>query len=379
MESSGGATAPNWTEKVEDLVHGGEVDEAIAFLESTVSNLVEQFKNDKNGGMSPSSVADQLATALQDLSKLYSARGFSLRADQAFSRALQISHAKGGSLIETESVSDVFTEARDSRNEVTADHIAEHGYGESSSNLKSDDFPLEGDAEDDWEAIADCAPEELLSPQCLSGVSKLSLEDSKEDSKAQATKRRGRGTFSYKKQGLYSDSQSDEPCIDDSEDASLCQDEDLEKRNSMHGTRHILVLADFNPSTRTTDLEKLLGSFKDRFVIRWVNDTTALAVFRTPSVALEALNSTRCPFTVRLLDEDEELFSKIPPKDLEPPRQRPQTSARTAQRLIAQSMGIRLPSSFGSNELRKQEEARKNRILSRQNMRDDAWGDEDPN
>lgn len=64
--------------------------------------------------------------------------------------------------------------------------------------------------------------------------------------------------------------------------------------------------------------------------------------------------------------------------DLEPPRQRPQTSARTAQRLIAQSMGIRLPSTFGSNELRKQEEARKNRIVSRQNMREDAWG-EDPN
>lgn len=95
MESSGGATTPNWTEKVEDLVDGGEVDQAIAFLEFTVFNLEEQFKTDKNGGMSPSSVADQLATALQDLSKLYSARGFSLRADQTFSRALQIKHAKG--------------------------------------------------------------------------------------------------------------------------------------------------------------------------------------------------------------------------------------------------------------------------------------------
>lgn len=66
--------------------------------------------------------------------------------------------------------------------------------------------------------------------------------------------------------------------------------------------------------------------------------------------------------------------------DLEPPRQRPETSARTAQRLIAQGMGIKLPASssssstFGSSQLRKQEEARKNRIVSRQNMRDDAWG-----
>lgn len=53
--------------------------------------------------------------------------------------------------------------------------------------------------------------------------------------------------------------------------------------SEMYGTRHILVLASLNLSTRTTDLERLLGSFKDRFVIRWVNDTTALAVFRTPS------------------------------------------------------------------------------------------------
>lgn len=61
--------------------------------------------------------------------------------------------------------------------------------------------------------------------------------------------------------------------------------------------------------------------------------------------------------------------------DLEPPRARPQTSARTAQRLIAQSMGLKLPSStFGSRELRNQEEARRNRIVTRQKMRDDAWG-----
>jgi len=62
--------------------------------------------------------------------------------------------------------------------------------------------------------------------------------------------------------------------------------------------------------------------------------------------------------------------------DLDPPRIRPETSTSTARRLIAQGMGIKLPSTnFGSKELRKQEEARRNRIVSRQNMRDDAWGD----
>lgn len=44
--------------------------------------------------------------------------------------------------------------------------------------------------------------------------------------------------------------------------------------------------------------------------------------------------------------------------------------------MIAQGMGIKLPSAVGSAEYRKQEDARKNRIVSRQNMRDDAWGDD---
>jgi len=48
---------------------------------------------------------------------------------------------------------------------------------------------------------------------------------------------------------------------------------------------HALVLADFPPSTKTADLEKLLENFKNRgFVIRWISDTAALAVFRTPII-----------------------------------------------------------------------------------------------
>jgi len=50
------------------------------------------------------------------------------------------------------------------------------------------------------------------------------------------------------------------------------------------GTKHVLVLYDFSPSTRTTDLERIFEKFGDHGVaIRWVNDTSALAVFRTPS------------------------------------------------------------------------------------------------
>ncbi|KAL6499717.1 hypothetical protein OROGR_027627 [Orobanche gracilis] len=381
MDSSSMTTACNWTETIEDLVHGGEIGQAISFLESVISNLENELEKEqlpnKNGVKSGFSMAYQLFSALQDLSKLYAADGFSLRADQTQSRALQFKHRIEGFQLEMESSSHEYAESRVSHNEATpSDGTAKHGHDENSSNLHTDCIPRESSEDDDWEAIVDRAPEELLSSQCLPGISKLSLEDSKAQ---KSTRRRGRGRFAFKKQGLYSDNQSDEPVFDDSESDSVSRDENSEKINLIHGTHHVLVLADFPTSTRTTDLEKLLEKFKDAFVMRWVNDTMAIAVFRTPSVALEASNSIRCPFTVRVLDADDKILNSIPPKDLEPPRRRPPTSARTAQRLIAQSMGIKLPSAFGSSELRKQEDARKSRIVSRQEMRNDAWGDDDVN
>ncbi|XP_020424761.1 coiled-coil domain-containing protein R3HCC1L isoform X2 [Prunus persica] len=227
---------------------------------------------------------------------------------------------------------------------------------------------------DDWEAIADREPDELLSSQVLPEVSKLSLEDTK----GQTPKRRGRGTFSYKKDELYSDQIPDKLIIDMREDEDVCHnlEGDPKIRNSKFGTQHVLVLADFPPSTTTIELEKLFQDFGDRgVVIRWVNDTVALAVFQTPSIALEARNCIRCAMKVRVLDENDTLLSSISPKDLEPPRQRPQTSVRTAQRLIAHGMGLKLPSTaFGSVDLKKQEDDRKSRIVMRQKLKDDAWG-----
>lgn len=73
----------NWTEEVEDLVHGGEIDKAISVLKSVISSLE---KNPQKG----SSSSSELATALLDLSKLYSSQGLSLKADQTRSLAFQI-------------------------------------------------------------------------------------------------------------------------------------------------------------------------------------------------------------------------------------------------------------------------------------------------
>ncbi|XP_017985292.1 PREDICTED: uncharacterized protein LOC18590205 isoform X3 [Theobroma cacao] len=336
---------PNWSEEVEDLVTAGDTQGAISFLENLVSKLET----------TPSSDDLQLASALSDLAALYSSIGYSLKSDQLFSRASLLKQRAHSS-------SDVGLAKKD---------LKEDSLPLPNVSLAGNDKPFTHD----WEAIADREPNELLSSEGLPGVSSLSLKDSK----VEAPKRRGRGTFSYRKSELYSDRLSDGVfATKDTENEDVCIDSEIKTVETKYGTHHVLVLADFSPSTRTTYLEKLFEDFRDRgFVIRWVNDTTALAVFCTPSIALEACNHVNCPFTVRILDEDDMLLGSISARDLEPPRQRPQTSARTAQRLIAQGMGLKLSSStFGSRELRNQEEARKNRIVTRQKLKDDAWGDD---
>ncbi|KAJ7012285.1 hypothetical protein NC653_002367 [Populus alba x Populus x berolinensis] len=293
----------NWSETVEDLVTAGDTEGAITLLETEVSRLET---------LNPSEAANlQLVSALTD---------------------------------DVESV-----EKEDEISKCNA--VSNDGHLEKSSNPRDDVSPC---SDDDWEAIADHAPDELLSPQSLPSVSNICLEDAK----VQTSKRRGRGPFTYKKHELYSDRQSDATLVDDVDDEDLGRStQNTELTNSKYGTHHVLVLADFPPSMRTTDLEKHFEDFKDRgFVIRWINDTVALAVFQTPSIgaksvidggqtfvilpikgmtlttkipkpcdveckfdegrlALEARNHIQCSFTVRILDEDDELMGSIPTKE----------------------------------------------------------------
>lgn len=66
----------------------------------------------------------------------------------------------------------------------------------------------------DWEAIADRPPNELLSLQREPDEPELPVRETKD----QTTRRRGRGTFSYKKHELYSDKLSDSSTINDTND-----------------------------------------------------------------------------------------------------------------------------------------------------------------
>ncbi|KAG2674314.1 hypothetical protein I3843_13G113200 [Carya illinoinensis] len=363
----------NWSEAVEDLVAAGDNDGAISLLETHVSKLQTLA--------SSNTAVLQLTSALNDLANLYSSKGFSLKADDLRSRASLLKHqvlSRDVDVVKKDQNVDqvLAADAALRGNDSLHDDSSSDGHLEKLKKSSCDEKAGNVSSDDDWEAIADRAPDELLSSQCLPRVSELSLTDTK----VQTPKRRGRGTFSYKKHELYCDRLSSESIISNSEYEDVLQNSKgvTDKINSSYGTRHVLVLADFPPSTKTIELEKLFQDFADRgFVIRWVNDTTALAVFRTPAIALEASTHIRSPFKVRILDVDDSLISTIPPRDLEPPRQRPQTSARTAQRLIAHGMGLKLPTtSSGSQEYRNQEDSRRNRIATREKMRNDAWGED---
>ncbi|XP_074296394.1 uncharacterized protein LOC141626542 [Silene latifolia] len=271
MESKGADTEKtNWSEKVEDLLVSGDTNSAISYLETLISDL--QTLNSPNSQF-------QLVSALRQLSKLYSSIGFSLKSDQLSSQAQSL---------QLRSLSSSDASRCDGSSSTRDNECDKVEFGAESS--RSNAGPLES-SDDDWEAMVDRAPDELLSvspkiPLELD-VFKLSLRD---DTKPKVPKRRGRGTFTYRKQGLYSDQQADDCGGYESpnETGHEIPEKAPETKNSTHGTRrHVLVLDGFDPRTTTTDLEKLYKDYRDRgFAIRWVNDTLALAVFQTPSVDL---------------------------------------------------------------------------------------------
>jgi hypothetical protein len=173
----------------------------------------------------------------------------------------------------------------------------------------------------DWEAIADSGALDDTLVRSLEQGARVSSCSSPEKSSTPSSgpKRRGRGSFLYNKSVLYSDQCGSERELDNKQSKPQVGSKDhvnepennavtgiqysificvivlfmlnFKCRTSLgfvaatqFGTRHVLVFYDFPPSTRTTDLERIFEKFGDHGVaIRWINDTSALAVFRTPS------------------------------------------------------------------------------------------------
>ena len=50
------------------------------------------------------------------------------------------------------------------------------------------------------------------------------------------------------------------------------------------GAEHVLLIDGFSPLIQTKDLEDLLRPYSSKVSIRWIDDTSVAAVFRTPAL-----------------------------------------------------------------------------------------------
>ncbi|KAF3337424.1 growth inhibition and differentiation-related protein 88 [Carex littledalei] len=357
----------NWSEHVENLRDSGDTDGAISFLELFISRL--------DGGSSTSTGVLQLAAAMSDLADLYSLRGYTIKSDELRSRALSIR-----SRINKESSTPIASANLRVAQPTTISVKEKDTEGSILSTTSDNDVE---DGEDDWEALADKAESDLnilsLKPKAETSLAESGKLEHKEKDNSfppsdNKPKRKGRGSFLYNNSMLYSEIQEE---FKEANDPRLDSSSNTERENEANfGTRHVLVLYDLPTKTRTTELEKIFEVFDGASVaIRWFNDTSALAVFRNPSLADSAKSCIPSRYKFRCLHDDDELLPQLKPGDLKPPFPRPKTSARTAQRMIAQSMGLRIISpGSGVREHKQQEQERKDRIVTRQALREDAWG-----
>jgi len=169
-----------------------------------------------------------------------------------------------------------------------------------------------------------------------------------------ASKTRGRGARKY----LNNDAD-----FDDNTTVSNDEEEPL--------PLNILEIFNIPPSSVTGDVEQYLECYKGMVKIKWVNDTTALAVFRSPSTASEALlqlshasmkvrtlNDSPSEVKAKALSLSSTSSSSFIPEDSHTPR--PKTTATVARRMIANALQISNKEISGSSkEIDRLHEARR--------------------
>ncbi|KAM6972502.1 coiled-coil domain-containing protein R3HCC1L [Aplochiton taeniatus] len=141
---------------------------------------------------------------------------------------------------------------------------------------------------------------------------------------------------------------------------------------------HILEIYDFPTEFKTEDLVKSFQSYQQRgFDIQWVDDTHALGLFSSPVAAREALRSKHPLMKVRSLSKAS-VVTKAKARScsdyLLPSKERPQTSAALARRLVIGALGVK------SNQTKEEREAEKRKLQEARDQkrvaakqRDDAW------
>lgn len=155
---------------------------------------------------------------------------------------------------------------------------------------------------------------------------------------------------------------------DDDDDIDLTDDE----------LSHIVEIYDFPTEFKTEDLLKLFQCYQQRgFDIKWIDDTHALGLFSSPIAAREALRSKNPLMKLRPLSKSSSA-TKAKARScsdyLLPAKERPQTSASLARRLVIGALGVKsnVTKEQREAERKKLQEAKEQKRLAAK-QREDAW------
>uniref|UniRef100_A0A0P6J2W7 R3H and coiled-coil domain-containing protein 1-like isoform 1 n=1 Tax=Heterocephalus glaber TaxID=10181 RepID=A0A0P6J2W7_HETGA len=141
---------------------------------------------------------------------------------------------------------------------------------------------------------------------------------------------------------------------------------------------HVIEIYDFPQEFRTEDLLRVFCSYQKKgFDIKWVDDTHALGVFSSPITARDALSIKHTMVKIRPLSQATRAAkakAKAYAEFLQPPKERPETSAALARRLVISALGVRSKQSKTEREaeLKKLQEARERKRLEAK-QREDIW------
>ncbi|XP_066476709.1 coiled-coil domain-containing protein R3HCC1L [Tiliqua scincoides] len=141
---------------------------------------------------------------------------------------------------------------------------------------------------------------------------------------------------------------------------------------------HVIEIYDFPPEFRTEDLLRVFCSYlKKGFDIKWVDDTHALGIFSSPITARDALSTKHLMVKTRPLSQATRAAktkARAYADFLHPAKERPETSAALARRLVTGALGVRSNQSKAEREAeRRQLQAARERKRLEAKQRDDAW------
>uniref|UniRef100_A0ACB8FAP3 Coiled-coil domain-containing protein r3hcc1l n=1 Tax=Sphaerodactylus townsendi TaxID=933632 RepID=A0ACB8FAP3_9SAUR len=141
---------------------------------------------------------------------------------------------------------------------------------------------------------------------------------------------------------------------------------------------HVIEIYDFPPEFRTEDLLRVFCSYQKKgFDIKWVDDTHALGIFSSPFAAQDALSTKHLIAKTRPLSQATRAAkskARSYAEFLQPAKERPETSAALARRLVTGALGVRSKQSKAEREAERQQlQAARERKRLEAKQREDAW------